>query len=248
MLRDLLSNRLFLSVAVIVVVIVALSLFYIQHVQRQTEAEKARTQQLVELWEKGKSTPQNTEQAVLDTQQETDIAIFDGEDNTPNHANTDLQTTPESSTNMNDLPVEIETEVMSDETSDESEISADAEAIEQIVQLINQQFATASEIRYEERRIKNRGQPVVLSSGRRGVIWSNEDKARLEEIKYELHDALAAIGEIVPGAIEVKLVYPTGGSVKLTQHYNPHIFEEVLGKIPEGYHQYIDEFLPHLKQ
>ncbi len=132
-------------------------------------------------------------------------------------------------TNMEDFPNELR-ETSEDNTEDPT--------LKQTIEFINFQLERATDLLYEREEIRKRRNYFRLSDGREGFTQAPEDKARLDEIKYERYEILRSIGEKVPGAIEVKLIRHPSGSLGLTQYYYPDVFQRELGRIPIGFQEY----------
>lgn len=238
MLRALLSNRLFLGSFFVVFVLCLVGLhFYSQHVHRELWESEEETRRLVtQLEEERKAKVAHAEQTEsVDEEQ----AEFTSNPDTLE----DISTTPMAAGELFTEEPEIlfETEVdteVSDEIPDASENTTDTAALEEMVQFINTRFATASELYYERLEIRKRRRRVHLPNGI--SYWTSPpgDKERLNEINLGVYEALSPIGDLVPGAVDVRLRHNGWGDVRCEKYLFPHIFEEVLGKVPEGYYQF----------
>ncbi len=133
---------------------------------------------------------------------------------------------------------ETNMEAFPDESSKAPADKSEAPTNEQTIKFINSHFERAVDLLDERSRIRKRRKYLRLSNGRTGFTQSPEDKARLDEIKYERYEILRRIGEKVPGAIEVKLFQHPSGRLGLTQYYSPDVFQRELGTVPTGFQKY----------
>lgn len=253
MLRDLLSSRLFLGSFLIVFVLCLVCLhFWSQHVHHELRESEEETRRFILRVEKEWEAPavRHAEQPEPASEAQTDSLLvpYDTVTDTKGNANTPIEAVPELS---DDTFLAIE-KGMADSTepvepSGESENDANAAEIEQIVQFINTRFATASELYYERLEIRKRRRRVHLPNGISYYTWPPGDKERLEEIQIGVYNALLPIGDLVPGAVEVELHQHSSGEYGCHKYLFPHIFEEVLGKVPEGYYQFDAALDPFIK-
>ena len=147
------------------------------------------------------------------------------------------------------LETEVDTGV-SDKIPDASENTADTAVLEETIQFINVQFAKAIDLLYENAEIKKRSRyrPRSDGSGKWTYIYSSEDRARLQELKYEEYDLLSSINERVPGSIELRLRQHPTGWVGCDKFFSePEVYEQALGRVPEEYYRYETELLSRLE-
>ena len=240
MLRDLLSNRLFLGSFLVVFVLLVGLHFWSQQVHRELRESEAETQRFIQqLEEEQAATVLSTEKMEGESQEETRFFLEpENLEDAPNPKITDeLSITADI-----EFPLETEDEMSVSETREEaageSESSPNTTEIEETVQFINRQFAIAAEFYYERLEIRQRRRRVHLPNGLSYYTWPPGDKERLEEIQIEVYNALSPIGDLVPGAVEVELHQHPSGVWGCRKYFFPHIFEEVLGEVPEGYYQF----------
>ena len=253
MLRDLLSNRFFLGSFFVVFVLCLVGLhFWSQQAHRELRESEEETRRFILQLEKERaaSAVRQAEQPESVGEEQTDFLLvpYDTVTDTKGNANTPIEAVPELS---DDTFLAIE-KGMADSTepvelSGESENVANATEIEQIVQFINTRFATASELYYERLEIRKRRRRVHLPNGISYYTWPPGDKERLEEIQIEVYNALLPIGDLVPGAVEVELHQHSSGEYGCHKYFFPHIFEEALGEVPEGYYQFDAALDPFIK-
>ena len=238
MLRDLLSNRLFLGSFFVVFMLCLVGLhFWSQHAHRELrESEEETRRFILQLEEKRKATGPHAEQTESGDEEQAEFTA------NPDTLE-DISTTPmEAGELFTEEPeILLETEVdtgVSDKIPDASENTADTAVLEETIQFINTRFATASELYYERLEIRKRRRRVHLPNGI--SYWTSPpgDKERLNEINLGVYEALSPIGDLVPGAVDVRLRHNGWGDVRCEKYLFPHIFEEVLGEVPEGYYQF----------
>ena len=238
MLRNLLSNRLFLGSFFVVFMLCLVGLhFWSQHAHRELwESEEETRRFVTQLEEERKATGPHAEQTEsVDEEQ----AEFTANPDTLE----DISTTPMAAGELftEEPEILLETEVdtgVSDEIPDASENTADTAVLEETIQFINTRFATASELYYERLEIRKRRRRVHLPNGISYYTHPPGDEERLNEINLEVYEALSPIGDLVPGAVDVRLRHDGWGNVRCEKYLFPHIFEEVLGEVPEGYYQF----------
>ena len=253
MLRALFSNRLFLGSFFVVFMLCLVGLhFWSQQAHRELRESEEETRRFILQLEKERaaSAVRHTEQPESAGEEQTDFLLvpYDTVSDTKGNANTPIEAVPELS---DDTFLAIE-KGMADSTepvepSGESENGANAAEIEQMVQFINTRFATASEFYYERLEIRKRRRRVHLPNGI--SYWTSPpgDKERLNEINLGVYEALSPIGDLVPGAVDVRLRHNGWGDVRCEKYLFPHIFEEVLGEVPEGYYQFDAAMDPFIK-
>ena len=250
MLRDLLSNRLFLGSFLVVFVLFLVGLhFWSQQVHRELRESEAETRRFIrQLEEEQAATVLSTEKMEGESQEEARFFLEpENLEDAPNPKITDeLSITADI-----EFPLETEDEMSVSETSEEaageSERSPNTTEIEETVQFINRQFAIAAEFYYERLEIRQRRRRVHLPNGLSYYTWPPGDKERLEEIQIEVYNALSPIGDLVPGAVEVELHQHPSGVWGCRKYFFPHIFEEVLGEVPEGYYQFDAALVPFVR-
>lgn len=238
MLRALLSNRLFLGSFFVVFVLCLVGLhFWSQHVHRELwESEEETRRFVTQLEEERKATVLHAEQTESGDEEQAEFTAnpdtLEDISTTPMEAGELFTEEPEIL-----LETEVDTEV-SDKIPDASENTADTAVLEETIQFINTRFAIASELYYERLEIRKRRRRVHLPNGI--SYWTSPpgDKERLNEINLGVYEALSPIGDLVPGAVDVRLRHNGWGDVRCEKYLFPHIFEEVLGEVPEGYYQF----------
>lgn len=247
MLYTLLSNRLFLSSFVIFVIIIVTCLFYDQYIRRETRKDVERTQRTLEQVKKRQIAIKVEETDAIETdipfETQLPLEVEDISDGSNKSLETIFKTIPDRSI---DVPLLTESKFLNDETFNEHKDSSDSIEIEKTVQFVNTQFATAAELYYEKFEIKSKRRQLQYRGRLVYTRLSPADQTRLQEIQYETYDALTAISEKVPGAIEVKLSQSPSGFVGCEKYLFPHVFEEVLGQIPDGYYQFSEALAPFL--
>ncbi len=249
MLGDLLAKRYFVACIILLALVIAVSLFYRHRVEREVREREAKTERFLEGLENKETVIRRAELTETAPQERTN-GTFEV-DSTGGDASDMplLETTVELPIIDFDALPENQSDTDVDETLDEPENGVDPAEIQQTIQFINSQFVIASELCYEEYEIKKRRRRVQGSDGTNYYEYPPGDEERLQEIQYEYYDALAPIGEEVPGAVEVRLHQhpnPTGW-VGCQKYIFPKIFEEVLGSVPDGYYQFEAAILPLIK-
>lgn len=247
MLRDLFSNRLFLVVFVVFVIIIAASLFYDQSVQREIREVEEHTQRFLEQIRKKQIATEEEKKEPIETNIRLETQLPVEVEDISNHSNKPLETMSETVVDFpTDVPLHAESEASTDDIQDESEEGSAPADIEQTLQFVNSQFAEAAELYYEKFEIKSKSKPRQYKGLLVYTRSSPEDEVRLQEIQYEVYDTLTAISEMVPGAVEVKLSQFPSGFVGCEKYLFPHVFEEVFGQVPEGYYQFSEALEPFL--
>lgn len=247
MLRALFSNRLFLISFVIFLLIITVSLFYDQHVQRETRKGVEQTQRFLEQLRKEQTKIKIEKTEVIETdiplETQLPLEVEDIGDQSSKPLETILETIVDIPT---DVSLQIESKSSTDETFDEYEDNSAPTEIEETLQFVNTQFAKVAKLYYEKFKIKSKRKQLQYRGQLVYTRLSPTDQSRLQEIQYETYDALTAISEKVPGAVEVKLSQSPSGFMGCEKYLFPHVFEEVLGQIPEGYYQFSEALVPFL--
>ena len=251
MLRDLLSNRLFLGSFFVVFVLCLVGLhFWSQHVHRELwESEEETRRFVTQLEEERKATGPHAEQTESVNEEQAEFTA--NPDTLEDISTTPMEEVGELFTEEPEILLETEVDTgVSDEIPDASENTADTAMLEETIQFINVQFAKAIDLLYENAEIKKRSRyrPRSDGSGKWMYIYSSEDRARLQEIKYEEYDLLSSINERVPGSIELRLrQHPTGWVGCDKSFAEPEVYEQALGRVPEAYYRYESELFSRLE-
>ena len=247
MLGTLFSNRLFFISFVIFVLIITVSLFYDQHVKDETRKGVEQTQRFLEQLRKEQTAIKIEKTEVIETDIPLETQLPLEVEDIGDQSSKPLETIPETIVDIpTDVSLQTESQSSNDGTFNDHEASSASTEIEQTLQFINTQFGKAAELYYEKFEIKRRRKQLQYKGQLVYTRLSPTDQARLQEIQYETYDALTAISEKVPGAVEVKLAQSPSGFVGCEKYLFPHVFEEVLGQIPEGYYQFSEALVPFL--
>lgn len=239
MLRNLLSNRLFLGSFFVVFVLCLVGLhFWSQHAHRELwESEEETRRFVTQLEEERKATGPHAEQTESVDEEQAEFTT--NPDTLEDISTTPMEEAGELFTEEPEILLETEVDTgVSDEIPDASENTADTAVLEETIQFINTRFAIASELYYERLEIRKRRRRVHLPNGISYYTHPPGDEERLNEINLEVYEALSPIGDLVPGAVDVRLRHDGWGNVRCEKYLFPHIFEEVLGEVPEGYYQF----------
>ena len=251
MLRDLLSNRLFLGSFLVVFVLFLVGLhFWSQQVHRELRESEEETRRLIRQFEEEQAAtvPHAEQTEAADEEQE---GFTFNPDTMEDISTTPLENVGGTSTAEPEIPLETEVETgVSAEIPDASGTGADNAVLEETIQFINVQFAKAIDLLYESAEIKRRSRyrPRSDGSGKWTHIYSSEDRARLQEIKYEEYELLSSINEEVPGSIKLRLRQHPTGWVGCDKFFSePEVYEQALGRVPEEYYQYESELFSRLE-
>ena len=251
MLRDLLSSRLFLGSFFVVFMLCLVGLhFWTQHAHRELrESEEETRRFILQLEEKRKATVLHAEQT--ESVDEEQAEFTSNPDTLEDISTTPMEEAGELFTEEPEILLETEVDTgVSDEIPDASENTADTAVLEETIQFINVQFAKAIDLLYENAEIKKRSRyrPRSDGSGKWTYIYSSEDRARLQELKYEEYDLLSSINERVPGSIELRLRQHPTGWVGCDKFFSePEVYEQALGRVPEAYYRYESELFSRLE-